>query len=36
MAMLAGGSGVGSCSNQIVAGDPPEPRKSYITTQNWM
>ncbi|KAJ7010558.1 hypothetical protein NC653_001113 [Populus alba x Populus x berolinensis] len=36
MAMLAGGSGVGSCSNQIVAGDPPEPRKSYITTQNWI
>lgn len=36
MAMLAGGSGVGTCSDQIVAGDPSEPRKSYLMTQNWM
>jgi hypothetical protein len=36
MAMIAGGFGVGSSSNQVVAGDPSEPRKSYVIHQNWM
>ncbi|PNT45393.1 hypothetical protein POPTR_003G134200v4 [Populus trichocarpa] len=36
MAMIAGGFGVGSSSNQVVAGDPSEPKKSYVIHQNWM
>ncbi|EEF51275.1 transcription factor, putative [Ricinus communis] len=36
MAMLAGDSSVGSSSNLVVAGNPSDPRKTYMVPQSWM
>ncbi|XWS48858.1 hypothetical protein CRYUN_Cryun13aG0112800 [Craigia yunnanensis] len=36
MAMLVGGSGLGSGNSEGLAGDPSEPSKSFMAPQSWM